>query len=135
MEQLVDFKLSILLSLAGLLIYSLIKVGQHLKQFSLKKFWKDNKPFWIWAFLLQTIFALLVNFVPETAPSIENLVGINLEKPMAFLTSGSALAGLANWTTEKTIGVTAKIGVKGKEIESNIAVVLILIGISSFLHY
>lgn len=107
-----EFFIHTLLSLAGLLIYSLISIKDNLKNFNISIFWKDNKPFWIWAFTLQIIFALLITFFPESAGAIKTLSGVDLSESMAFLTSGAALAGLANWTIGKTISKTARIGDK-----------------------
>lgn len=100
------------LSIAGLLIYSLWQIRQHLKRFSIRVFIHDNRPFWIWALLLQIIFAMIVTFLPDSAPAIKTIVGIDLTEPMAFLTSGSALAGAANWAAgaeENKIGMAGKI--------------------------
>ena len=107
-----DLLLHIGLSLAGLLIYSLIAIKDKLKNFSISIFWKDNKPFWIWAFTLQIIFATLITFFPESAEAIKTLSGVDLSESMAFLTSGAALASLANWTTGQTISKNARIGDK-----------------------
>ena len=95
MEQLTDFATHLALGIAGLLIFSLIAVRHNLKRFSLKIFVKDNKPFWIWALLLQVIFAVLVVMVPASAEAIKTLTGVDLSEPMAFLTSGAALGGAA----------------------------------------
>jgi len=102
----------LILSLAGLLIYSLLAVSKHLKTFSFKKFWNENKPFWFWAFTLQAIFALLITFYPETSKSIKTMIGLDLSEPMVFLTSGLSLAELANWATGKTVSKDSKIGTK-----------------------
>ena len=92
------------LSLAGLLIYSLISIRNNIKNFDINIFWHDNKPFWIWAFSLQIIFSFLIAFIPESADAVSTLSGIDLTQPMAFLTSGAALAGIANWA----VGTTSK---------------------------
>ena len=110
MEVLTTISMHLLLSLAGLFIYSLISVSQYLRQFSISKFWNDNKPFWIWAFSLQCIFASLITFIPESADSIKTLSGVDLSQPMAFLTSGLGLAKLANWATGKTVSEDKMIG-------------------------
>jgi len=109
-EILKDIGVHLLLSLAGLLIYSLIAVSRYLKTFSMKKFWNDNRPFWIWAFSLQCIFASLITFIPESGDSIKTLTGVDLSQPMAFLTSGLGLAKLANWATGKTVSENKMIG-------------------------
>jgi hypothetical protein len=50
-------------------------------------------------------------FVPESAESIKTITGVDLSEPMAFLTSGFALAGAANMATP----VKQKIGRKGDQ--------------------
>tara|TARA_R110000868_G_scaffold39749_5_gene138122 strand:- start:708 stop:1058 length:351 start_codon:yes stop_codon:yes gene_type:complete len=91
-----------LLSLAGLLIYSLILIKDNLRKFNFRIFLNDNKPFWIWAFILQLIFAGLITFFPESGDAIKTLSGVDLSQPMAFLTSGAVLGGVANWATGKS---------------------------------
>lgn len=115
MEQLFELIKHAGLSLGGLLIYSLITVKDHLKTFNINIFWKDNKPFWVWAFTLQLIFALLITFFPESGEAIKTLSGVDLTEPMAFLTSGAALAGLANWATGKTVSKEKRIGTKSED--------------------
>lgn len=88
--------LNLFLSVAGLLTYSLFKVGSHLRRFSLGIFWNDNKRFWAWAFSLQIIFALMINYAPETADAITTLSGVDFSKQGAFFTSGLGLAAVAN---------------------------------------
>jgi hypothetical protein len=110
METLLLILEHLLLSLTGLLIYSLIAVKDYLKTFSFSKFWLENKIFWIWAFTLQFLFALLVGLIPESAEAIKTLSGIDLNESMAFLSSGGVLASLANWATEQTSSKAAKIG-------------------------
>ena len=96
------------LSLAGLAIYSLWQVKDHLSTFNPKTFISDNKAFWIWAFLLQIIFASLIVWIPESAGAIKTITGIDLAEPMAFLVSGSLLAAAAN----EASGKDNKIGTK-----------------------
>lgn len=96
------------LSLAGLAIYSLWQVKDHLTTFKLGLFWKDNKAFWIWAFLLQFIFAALIVWIPESSSAVKTITGIDLSEPMAFLVSGSLLAAAAN----EASGKDNKIGTK-----------------------
>lgn len=110
METLATLGLNLLLSIAGLAIYSLIAVRKNLKRFSFKIFFNDNKVFWSWAITLQLIFAVLVVFVPESAVAIKTLTGVDLGEPMAFLTSGAALGGAANWT----VGIADKENKIGK---------------------
>jgi hypothetical protein len=112
MENLIDVGINLVLSMAGLTIYSLVSVSQHLKLFNLKKFFNDNKPFWIWAFSLQFIFALLITYLPDTSTAIKSLSGLDLSESMAFLTSGLGLSKLANWATGKTVSESSKIGNK-----------------------
>ncbi len=104
----IEFFTHLGLSLAGLAIYSLWQVKDHLASFSLKMFWKDNRPFWIWAFLLQFIFAALIVWIPESSAAIKTITGIDLAEPMAFLVSGSLLAAAAN----EASGKDNKIGTK-----------------------
>jgi hypothetical protein len=110
METLLTILEHLILSLAGLLIYSLIAVKDYLRSFSFNKFWKENKIFWIWAFSLQFLFALIIGLVPDSASAIKTLSGLDLSESMAFLSSGGVLAGLANWATGKTTNKGAKIG-------------------------
>lgn len=100
------------LSLAGLAIFSLWQVKDHLQNFKANIFIKDNKAFWTWAFLLQIIFAALVVAIPESAGAIKTITGIDLSEPMAFLVSGSLLAAAANEASGKN-----KIGIKSTKNE------------------
>lgn len=100
------------LALTGLLIYSLIAIKDNLWRFKLGLFIHDNRPFWIWALLLQAIFAILIVLYPESAAAIKTLSGLDLGEPMAFLSSGAVLAKMANWVAgrkkeENKIGVRA----------------------------
>lgn len=99
-----QFAMHFLLSIAGLAIYSLWQVRDHLATFSMKTFVHDNRPFWIWAFSLQVIFALIIAFIPDAAVAIKTIVGIDLSEPMAFLVSGSMLASAANQAVKDRLG-------------------------------
>lgn len=91
------------LSIAGLLIYSLIAIKDNIWRFSFKIFIKDNKPFWIWSLALQIIFSVLITVFPDSGDAIKTLSGIDLTQPMAFLSSGAVLAKLANYASRKTL--------------------------------
>jgi hypothetical protein len=112
MEILISILTGVGLSLAGLLIYGLIAIKDHIKDFSFKKFFNDNKPFWLWAFSLQLTFSLLINLVPESSESIKILSGLDLTQPMAFLMSGLALSKIANWAVGRVNSPSNQIGKK-----------------------
>ena len=64
MEVIQNFGVNILLCLVGLLGYTLFVVRKHLKTFDRDIFWNDNKPFWIWAILVQILYAGLMAAYP-----------------------------------------------------------------------
>jgi len=100
------------LALLGLVIFSLIAIKDNLWRFKLKVFIHDNRPFWIWALLLQTIFAILIVIYPDAGTAIKTLSGLDLGEPMAFLSSGAALAKMANWVAGRK-NDESSIGSKG----------------------
>ncbi|AGO48436.1 hypothetical protein Phi10:1_gp096 [Cellulophaga phage phi10:1] len=65
MELLQNFGVNIALCVVGLLGYTLFVVRKHLKTFKWRIFWNDNKPFWIWAILVQTLYAGLMAAYPS----------------------------------------------------------------------
>lgn len=95
---------NLLLTIAGLALYSLWKVRDKIKVFDFAKFIKDNKGYWAWAICLQAIFALLIGFFPEAPEAIKALTGLDYGVPMAFFSTGYMLAGLANGMTKDKIG-------------------------------
>jgi hypothetical protein len=90
------FWMNIAFALVGLAIYTLWKVREYLNTFDWGIFLKRNKMFWLWAFLLQVIFALLLVLAPDSSGAIKSLTGIDLSEPMAFITSGAALGAAAS---------------------------------------
>ncbi len=90
------FWLNIVLALAGLVIYTLWKVREYLNTFDWGIFIKRNKMFWLWAFSLQVIFALILVIAPDASEAIKSITGIDLGEPMAFVTSGAALGAAAS---------------------------------------
>jgi FtsH-binding integral membrane protein len=93
---------NIALATAGLAVYSLWSVRDKLANFSLKIFIKDNKPFWIWAILLQLFMVLLVSLSPESAQALKGFIGIDFTEAGAFVTSGLMLAVAANQASALT---------------------------------
>ena len=100
----IDFATNIGLALIGLTVYSLWAVRARLKEFNIGIFIKDNKAFWIWAFLLQIAMASLVAFSPDNASALKGLIGIDFAEPSAFITSGWMLSIAANAAVKDKIG-------------------------------
>lgn len=96
----IDFLQNIGLAAIGLLIYSLFEARKHLKNFDFKIFFAHNKPFWIWAILLQILFAGLLAIAPESAEAIKAITTMDFTEPMAFVLSGMWLSHAANMTTK-----------------------------------
>lgn len=103
----------LILAFSGLILFSLVAIKDNIRRFNIKIFWHDNKPFWIWASILQVLFAALMVGFPDVGTSLKTISGLDLSEPMAFFTSGVGLAGLANWTmgvgnSERSIGSKGK---------------------------
>lgn len=103
-----DLGLRIIYAIIGLLIYSLLKIKDKIKVFNFGIFFKENKGFWIWAMLLQLIFAFLLTIEPNAAEAIKAMTGLDYSETMAFVTSGAGLAALANAASNDKIGVKTK---------------------------
>lgn len=95
------FLINIGLAAIGLLIYSLFEARKHLRNFDLSIFFAHNKPFWIWAILLQILFAGLLAIAPESADAIKSITTMDFTQPMAFIMSGMWLSHAANLGTKK----------------------------------
>lgn len=104
METWIIFGTNIILTIAGLLVYSIWKVRDKLKIFDWGIFLSENKGFWIWALSLQTIFALLIALAPDAPEAIKSIVGLDYTQPMAFFSTGYMLGGLANGASKDKIG-------------------------------
>lgn len=89
------FAENILLSLVGLAGYALWVARDFLFEFNWKKFWNGNKVFWLWAFLVQTLYSLVMAFYPE----LEKVVSIRLIASINALMS-------TNWDINEELTVT-----------------------------
>lgn len=74
METLLIFLENFLLSLAGLLFYVLWVAREHLYNFNWNIFYNKNKVFWLWAFLVQLLYTIIMSFYTE----LEQTVAIRL---------------------------------------------------------
>lgn len=108
-NSLFEFGIKIVLSIAGLLIYSLMKIGDKLKEFSPAIFFAENKGFWLWAISLQVLVAIVLLVAPNSAEAIREITGIDFGQSMAFLTSGFLLSRIANGITKDKIGTKPEI--------------------------
>lgn len=100
-NELMGFLRNITLAFIGLLIYSIFEARKHLRNFDIKIFFAHNKPFWIWATMLQVLFAALIAISPSSAQAISDMTTIDFNKPHAFTISGMLLSHAANITTKK----------------------------------
>lgn len=100
-----EFGIKIVLSISGVLIYSVWQVKDKIKEFDVTKFINDNKGYWIWTFILQFLAAVVLLVSPESATALLNIFGIDFTEPAAFFTSGIILSGIANEITSDKIGV------------------------------
>lgn len=104
MEVWMIFGTNIILTIAGLMVYSLWKVRDKLNVFDFGIFIRENKGYWIWALCLQTIFALLIALAPDASEAINHITGLDYGQPMAFFSTGYGLGGIANGVTRDKIG-------------------------------
>ncbi len=65
LEILSSFGVNIFLCLIGLMGYTLWVVRKHIYDFKASRFWGENKPFWIWAGLVQFLYVLLTTSYPS----------------------------------------------------------------------
>jgi len=82
------------ISLLGAFLFTIIQAGKYFKPgiFSLKIFLRENKFTWLYAFLVSTVIAVIINVVPNTSDAIKAITGLDVTGEIAsFLTLGYAL--------------------------------------------
>lgn len=92
------------LATCGLAIFVGWKVREHLNEFSWSKLFKHNKAYWIWAVIMQTLFAFILAVSPESATAIKTMIGLDVSnEPAAFITLGYGLSMAANTAVKKKL--------------------------------
>lgn len=117
METLQHFGANLLLSIIGLLAYSLATVRKHIaaRTFDFRIFWNHNIVFWIWAIICQVLYVSLMAFYPQLEnwasrkliAVVEAVLSINLDVPedvvntVVYLSLALLLAKLVNGSIPK----------------------------------
>jgi len=91
---------------AGVILATLIKAQKYVTSpstFVWSRFIQENKLAWIWCAVIVLLTAIIVSFVPDTAPAIKALFGIDFSGSIgSYLVLGIGLSALA----KKKKGIT-----------------------------
>lgn len=82
------------ISLLGAFLFTIIQAGKYFKPgiFSARIFLRENKYTWIYAFMVSSVIAVIINVVPNTSDAIKAITGLDVTGEIAsFLTLGYAL--------------------------------------------
>ena len=92
-----DITPKILLSLLGILIYTVFKALPYIQTntFDVIYFLRDNKYKWLWSCTVITLIGLVITLEPETANFLKTFLGLDITNSNAsFFTLGLGVSNL-----------------------------------------
>lgn len=98
------FGVKALMGTLGIVAYALWKVRTHLKEFSPKTLWRENRAFWGWAITMVVVVLGIITISPDTSSAIKSMIGLDVESTAtSFLLLGWSLSALSNEVNKKPL--------------------------------
>ena len=86
-----EILINFVLSLLGMLLHTLWKVREHLKDFSFRILWEENKFVFMWGTTFMLIASAILALSPESAEALTTITGLDFSKTASYVMLGIAL--------------------------------------------